>query len=204
MIALKLPSSPICYLLLAVVVSLFVRCLLSAFQAMEGPIRNFGKAFWITFRGYDTQKFDRDDYWTSFVLGFLEASVYPVLLTLNKPEYIGGWLVLKTIPQWRLWTKHRIFYNHFLIGNAVVVISSFFFGSSFLQLSLTHGCSDSRWHRSGTPPRLEHYHLADGLVLGQAVKVKIDVLKSFGLDSVVQKIYKMLQHKAAFLRPIPL
>jgi hypothetical protein len=93
----------------------------------------FRQRFWVVFKG---QKLDREDgdYWHSFVLGFLELAVYPILMVTGSWTFIGAWLVLKTAGQWRAWKERRCPFNRFLIGNALALIWSFLILSRLVVL----------------------------------------------------------------------
>lgn len=74
----------------------------------------------ISFAGFAGHKNIRD-YWLSTVIGFSEAVCYPVIIFLNQPVIIGGWLAIKTAGQWRVWGKSRTAFNRFLVGNLLVL-----------------------------------------------------------------------------------
>jgi len=73
-----------------------------------------------------------DDYLHPYWLGVAELAAYPVLLATDNAEYIGAWLVFKTLPLWGVWSKQRSSYNRFLVGNALVLILSYGVARSFL------------------------------------------------------------------------
>ncbi len=116
--------------MLAVIGSLLVRCLLTLFTSFEVKIKEPKTPFFSIFRsffvgtGVDGNR--SFDHFQTFILGVMELSIYPILLIANKPEYIGGWLALKTLPQWSRWTEERWVYNRFLIGNALIIVYSYF------------------------------------------------------------------------------
>lgn len=94
-------------------------------EDFRGTFRTFRALFWETFKSMDPSRDEKADYWTPFMLGFLESLAYPVLMSINKWEYIGGWLVLKTVFRWKEWSEERTVYNRFLIGNAMVFIGAY-------------------------------------------------------------------------------
>lgn len=116
----------------AVLISLVIRTILSALRAWEIENENSEISFWPAFRnsfvgrGFGGERWYQNDYWHPFMLGTFELAAYPILLAGNKPEYIAGWLVLKTLPQWGRWKEKRTAYNRFLVGNALVLLVSYF------------------------------------------------------------------------------
>jgi len=128
-LAINLNPSLCGYFLLAVIGSLVVRFVTTLFAALEKNSEDSG-SFFTTFKHFYLGKGSDEnksfDYFQTFVLGVMELSIFPVLLIANKPEYIGGWLVLKTLPQWNRWTEERWVYNRFLIGNALIIVFSYF------------------------------------------------------------------------------
>lgn len=109
--------------------SLIVRLVLSLMKASEKePEDKFKTKFWQSFGGCGPKPHkikDSHDHWQAFILGCLEIAIFSILIGFNKFEYIGAWLVLKTVPIWNKWQKQRNVYNRFLIGNVLVIISSF-------------------------------------------------------------------------------
>ena len=67
-----------------------------------------------------------NDYFQPFIVGLLELLVYPALLAAGKPEYVGAWLGFKVVPKLGAWSTHRETYQRFLIGNALVIVASYF------------------------------------------------------------------------------
>lgn len=121
--------------------SLFVRVAVSLIRSCRIAGANENPDFWRTFRasfmgsGIDAGNPVADnDYWIPFWIGALELTVFPALLTAGKPDYIAGWLVLKTLPQWQKWTETRHVYNQFLIGSALVLVLSYFLARNFFHL----------------------------------------------------------------------
>jgi len=123
-LALKLPQAYVIYGLSVIGLSVLIRVVLSALRASEHPKKR-RQAFIDILHGFRSDSQIEPDYWQPCLLGVLELSVYPILLASGKPEYIGAWLLFKTIPRFGSWEKHRNVYQRFLIGNALVLIVSF-------------------------------------------------------------------------------
>lgn len=91
--------------------------------------------FWILLKGFRpvTRKIQvvngpkeiLPDYWHPFWLGFLELCAFPYFILGGKPDYIGAWIALKTLAQWKVWQNDRTVFNLFLIGQALVLIFSY-------------------------------------------------------------------------------
>jgi hypothetical protein len=119
------------YIVLAVFLSGVIRALLACVRALKPPLEGSWRAGWLTWRSR---------WWASFcisedfdhhpiILGTLELLAYPILMETRHWTAIGAWLGLKTVVQWERWKdveKGRAQYNQFLIGNALVLIFSFF------------------------------------------------------------------------------
>ena len=122
---LHIPDAYLWYLLCAAVGSILIRAILSGLRASETP-KERRRAFLGIFHGFKQSDGQvTSDYWQPTLLGFLELTVYPILLASGKPEYIGAWLAFKTLPRFGSWEKHRPTYQRFLIGNALVLIFSY-------------------------------------------------------------------------------
>ncbi len=68
--------------------------------------------------------------WPAMLVGACEAVLYPFLLIINKPDFIGGWLAIKVGGNWKIWQEGhsgRNRFNMFLIGNAVSIIIAVIF-----------------------------------------------------------------------------
>lgn len=124
MLEFTLSGGVVCYLIAAAALSLIVRCIAYSLRAMTKPWGTWKSSFWVAFRGFGDEP-TMNDYWQAYILGFLEASIFPILIVSNHPEYVGAWLGLKTIPQWSKWTEHREVYNRFLIANALIIVGSY-------------------------------------------------------------------------------
>ena len=131
MFQLCLPENWLWYVISAILVSAGIRVVLTFLRWIE----RFSKgrpqlSFRVILIGFGAGE-GRDDYLHPFVVGCLELLVYPVLLASGRPEYIGAWLGLKVIPKLGAWSTQRETYQRFLIGNALVIISSYFLQKSF-------------------------------------------------------------------------
>lgn len=111
------------YCLRAITLVLLIRLFLSAIRACERTEGSYPRTVWILFTG---RRYGRlvPDFWQPFILGMIEIFTYPVLLRTDNIHIIGAWIGLKTLAQWREWSKNRAHFNRFLIGNALVVIAS--------------------------------------------------------------------------------
>jgi hypothetical protein len=132
------------YFALVCFFAVIVRLLMSLLRAAEpNPPKPLPPSFWRRmcwfFRGFytfpsqhaaGTPKDWETDYWHPdylhpFVLGLLELSAYPVLMTAGAWNVIGAWYGLKTLSQWQQWKSSRASFNRFLIGNALVLMVGF-------------------------------------------------------------------------------
>ena len=132
------------YLLRCVICACIVRIVLCFFKAWSisrqgesiRPGRIGEHAWWYWFlqalRGFGAPDYV-DDYFLPMVIGFMELCSYPVLLRLNHISVIGGWLVIKTAGQWRVWTRSRTSFNRYLVGNLLNLGLSFFWLSRFVK-----------------------------------------------------------------------
>jgi len=128
---LKLPQAYVLYGLSVVAISVLIRVALSALRASE-QLKKRRQAFVDILHGFRFDSQIEPDYWQPSLLGVLELSVYPILLASGKSEYIGAWLLFKTIPRFGSWEKHRNVYQRFLIGNALVLVFSYALMKVFL------------------------------------------------------------------------
>lgn len=100
--------------------------------------RPFRSNFWRYFLGFcfgERPQPDRgggDDFLQPAFLGFGELLVYPVLMGSALAPYIGAWLGFKVLPLLGAWSKHRNVYQRFLIGNALVLIASYWLMRRFI------------------------------------------------------------------------
>lgn len=125
-----LTISPCCYLLACILLAIVVRLVHSTIKVYtigvgeESEDRHKellemtrGKRWWASFNGCN--KFSLTDRWLGLVVGFVEITVYPVLIFTNNLPVIGGWLAIKTAGGWDVWKKDRIAFNSFLVANLV-------------------------------------------------------------------------------------
>lgn len=77
----------------------------------------------------------RENLWPPALLGLCEATMYPLALVTGHSDFIGLWLLLKVAGQWPRWglrekdceqklDRGRRRFYHFLIGNALMIMSS--------------------------------------------------------------------------------
>lgn len=115
------------FLLFAFLLSLLVRVISVLLRATElasaSKDNKFFELLWKSFLGFgdDPTKYD---YWHPFILGWLEFTIYPVLMVTGTWTVIGAWLGFKTLAQWKHWSEHRPAFNRFLICNVLVVVLS--------------------------------------------------------------------------------
>jgi hypothetical protein len=88
------------------------------------------------------------DLWSPTLVGMLESVMYPAMLIVNYPDFIGFWLAIKVAGQWVAWKgedksdnglseeakKGRRRFNRFLIGNSLRIILA---GFTFFVLRAT-------------------------------------------------------------------
>ena len=67
----------------------------------------------------------RGDYLTAYVLGVIELAAFPFLFAAELYVYVGAWIGLKVVAQYKHWTEDRGSFTGFLVGNALVLILSF-------------------------------------------------------------------------------
>ena len=81
------------------------------------------------------------DIWSSTFVGLCESVMYPTALVVDKPEFIGFWLLFKVAARWLRWTgtdtgtrQHignvtdlnevRRHFNRFLVVNALSIMAT--------------------------------------------------------------------------------
>jgi hypothetical protein len=93
--------------------------------------------FWRSFKGCHPPDRDdvrsKSDYLFPAILGLLELYSYPVLMATDAWTVIGAWMGFKTVAQWKSWGDDRVTFNHYLIGNAIVVLLSLLCLVPFVQ-----------------------------------------------------------------------
>jgi hypothetical protein len=115
------PAHPIWYAIAVLVVTVVIRVTMSAVRTAQN-CQTIVDGFWATF-GNDLRNVD---YLVPTLVGTLELTVYPILISLGSWQAISGWLAIKTAAGWR-WQQHqdRQGYTNFLLGNALVIVYSF-------------------------------------------------------------------------------
>lgn len=130
------------YLLFAMALSVVIRAILTFFKCYRivyedgGGVRAFMRYFVRILCGVghkditsetcrDDQEKIRGDYGMSYVLGVLELTAFPFLFSAGLYAYVGAWIGLKVVAQYKIWTKDRGSFTQFLIGNALVLILAF-------------------------------------------------------------------------------
>ncbi len=63
--------------------------------------------------------------WHPDYIGRLDLLLYLTAFLIERPEFIIAWLTIKTIPRVLSWEKMKLFFNIFLIGNSLLIISAF-------------------------------------------------------------------------------
>jgi len=92
---------------------------------------SFVKRFNAALHGF--KKNTLPDLWLGAIIGFAEISFYPVLIFTNNLSAIGGWLVIKTAGQWKMWQDNPIDFNRFLVTNLINLVIAYFFTVKFIQ-----------------------------------------------------------------------
>lgn len=129
----KLNISNVDYIIVCLILSLIVRLILTIFKAIaviKGDYKDFNtksfkEAYLKCFFGFQTNDERVNDYFFNMIIGFAELVTYPLLIFLNYPLVIGGWIALKTAGQWGFWEKNRTTFNRYLVGNIIVIAMSF-------------------------------------------------------------------------------
>ncbi len=67
----------------------------------------------------------RGDYLTAYFLGVLELAAFPFLFAAELYAYVGAWIGLKVVAQYKHWADDRGLFAAFLVGNALVLILAF-------------------------------------------------------------------------------
>jgi len=95
----------------------------------------FCKRYWTAFSGFLGHP-NIADYWLPAIIGFSEASAYPVLMVLDRCTVIGAWLLIKTAGNWRGWVRSRATYNRYLVGNILVIAISYLWLTHFVEVAV--------------------------------------------------------------------
>jgi hypothetical protein len=130
--ALGIPSWQ--YVLYALLLSALVRVVLTFFKCYrlthenaEGS-RSFVRYFLRAFVGLShagvNRRLDpeekervRGDCLTAYVLGVLELAIFPFLFAAELHAYVGAWIGLKVVAQYKHWADDRGLFTAFLVGN---------------------------------------------------------------------------------------
>src|SRR5262249_47892648 len=122
------------YGLAALGLQILVRVILSYFSteqilltAREVPRL---RLFWWCLKGrfpFGTPQAKDSDLLAPAFLGLIETLAYPMLLAIKDggTGVIGAWIGFKAVAQWKRWADDRTSFQRFLLGNALVVLSSF-------------------------------------------------------------------------------
>jgi hypothetical protein len=95
----------------------------------EWPFKKrFGHLLW----GFDKENAIADN-WLGAIIGFAEISFYPVLIFTNNLAAIGGWLVIKTAGQWKMWQDSPMDFNRFLVTNLINLAIAYFITAKWIQ-----------------------------------------------------------------------
>jgi hypothetical protein len=138
------------YLAICVLATIVVRVVHSAIKALsvvigkpaagkaQKGISQFGnkqtsfvKCFLAILHGFKKGEFP--DLWLGTIIGFAEIASYPVLIFTDNLSVIGGWLVIKTAGQWKMWQDSPIDFNRFLLANLINLAIAYFFIIKFVQ-----------------------------------------------------------------------
>lgn len=102
--------------------SITIRAILSLLQGIDN---HSWKAAKCAFKGYPNDVFKKcGDGWQAFALGTIELAAFPILMKTGNWAFIGAWLVFKTLGHWKVWKEDRRIANRFLVGVALVLITS--------------------------------------------------------------------------------
>ena len=138
------PSFKFWYLPLVLGFTLFIRFLLCFTKTIEiklGGLDDASEKLSCKYGWRETtmkafcNKFENEkvkDYFLPSIVGLIELCTFPILMYSNLYEYIGGWITLKTLGQWKMWAESRTIYNRFIIGNLLLVIFSYVLFKFFL------------------------------------------------------------------------
>jgi hypothetical protein len=117
------------YIFFGFMLQVLIRAVMSGLSAIILFNRS-DKKFWdcyrLSFWGFhpDDPEHEKSNYGFTFILGLLELYSYPVLMATGAWTVIGAWLGFKTVAQWKSWGIDRVIFNHYLIGNVLVVLLS--------------------------------------------------------------------------------
>lgn len=136
-------TSPWCYAAYAVLLSALVRVVLTLFRcygfwderrsSLPALLGLFGRLMigrgLVELNGLDDKDKERNrgDYLAPFIIGFLELLTYPILFAAGLHLYVGAWISLKLVAQYKHWADNRNTFNAFLLGNALILVFAFTF-----------------------------------------------------------------------------
>jgi hypothetical protein len=128
---------PVQYLFYWALFTLLIRFLMSCQRITElsgwrhpgvsckNACKNACKNLWRDFIGRSLNLKPRD-YLVPMYIGTIELLIYPLLISLNAWQAVGGWIAIKTAAGWRWQTAGDAQgYMRFLLGNALVIFLSF-------------------------------------------------------------------------------
>lgn len=121
---------PFFYFFAALVLSFVVRIFIAFAESI--CCDSFKKMFFSVLGGYGGKNNAPKDKWLGFILGCMEATTYPILLSVDKPEYIGVWLAFKTVNRYKYKEMDRGFFNRYLVANGMILIGSYFLAQWFV------------------------------------------------------------------------
>jgi len=124
-------SHPAGVALAALFGSALIRTVLSFLRLLAANERSW-KNFGYLFMGFQSvprkglaglreMQYWQPDYGHPWLIGVFELFAFPYLLAGNMLNFIGAWIGLKTIAQWKRWQDDRVIFNLFLIGQALVL-----------------------------------------------------------------------------------
>lgn len=138
--ALSVPSWQ--YVAYAMLLSAAIRFVLIFFRCFRllhengGGLHEFARYFARTFVGLSHSGVDktlspedkeriRGDYLTAYALGVIELATFPFLFAAELYAYVGAWIGLKVVAQYKHWADDRGTFTGFLVGNGLVLILAF-------------------------------------------------------------------------------
>jgi len=125
---------PFFYLFAALALSFVVRIFIALAESI--CCGSFKKMFLAVLGGCGKNNAPKDN-WLCFILGCMEATTYPILLVVDKPEYIGVWLAFKTVNRYKYKEMDRGFFNRYLVANGMILIGSYFLAQRFVTKCAT-------------------------------------------------------------------
>jgi hypothetical protein len=128
------------YVGLAVVFELMIRAVIASFNGLKlkDDTHTWRAVFRRSFLGMQlpTPASElRPDFWTAALIGLIELISYPILMACNAWAIIGAWLAFKTVPAWREPGEDRFYFNLYLVGNGLVIITAFFVLLRFVSIA---------------------------------------------------------------------